>query len=177
MLDILQQDIWQTWYMPQLCASRYADVRHGSALTIMHVICRRMENAQHKNPQQALRSFDGSLAAGVEALKGSGRWDSILQAGGSSREMLGRPSPPVQVLSRPLHTEETAPHLHHSEGNFFSCEGRLCAADMGLESPVATRNVAYLLPVNVSSCLMHYHLPLALPTGHSWRRLPLLPFQ
>ena len=56
-----------------------------------------MENAQHKNPQQALRSFDGRLAAGVEALKSSGRWDSILQAGGSSREMLGRPSPPVQV--------------------------------------------------------------------------------
>lgn len=56
-----------------------------------------MEDAQHKNPQQALRSFDGRLAAGVEALKRSGRWDSILQAGGSSRGSLGQPSPPVQV--------------------------------------------------------------------------------
>ncbi len=56
-----------------------------------------MEDAQHKSPQLALRSFDERLGAGVEALKDSGRWVSLLQAGGSSREMLGQPSPPVQV--------------------------------------------------------------------------------
>ena len=56
-----------------------------------------MEDAEHKDAQLALRAFNNCLAAGIEALKDSGRWKSILEAGGSPKEMLGRPSPHVQV--------------------------------------------------------------------------------
>lgn len=56
-----------------------------------------MEDAEHKDAQLALRAFNSCLAAGIEALKDSGRWKSILEAGGSPKEMLGRPSPHVQV--------------------------------------------------------------------------------
>ena len=37
------------------------------------------------------------MAGAVEALQRSGRWRQVLDAGGSSREQLGRPSPAVQV--------------------------------------------------------------------------------
>ena len=70
-----------------------------------------MEDAQHKSPQLALRSFDEGLGAGVEALKDSGRWVSLLQAGGSSRETLGRPSPPVQVCLVVLSTGDNLPEF------------------------------------------------------------------
>ena len=56
-----------------------------------------MEDAEHKDTQLALRAFDHRLAAGIEALKDSGRWKGILEAGGSPKEALGRPSPHVQV--------------------------------------------------------------------------------
>ena len=62
-------------------------------------LCRalRLEDAAGKDAPKVLRDFDGRLAGAVEALQRSGRWRQVLDAGGSSQEQLGRPSPAVQV--------------------------------------------------------------------------------
>ena len=57
----------------------------------------RLEDAAGKDAPKVLRDFDGRLAGAVETLQRSGRWRQVLDAGGSSQEQLGRPSPAVQV--------------------------------------------------------------------------------
>lgn len=66
-------------------------------LLSMNFACSRLEDEKAKDGQTALRNFDSRLAGGVEALRRSGRWAGILESGGSPKELLGRPSPPVQV--------------------------------------------------------------------------------
>ena len=66
-------------------------------------LCRafRLEDAMGKDAPKVLRDFDGRLAGAVEALQRLGRWRQVLDAGGSSQEQLGRPSPAVQVRQWP----------------------------------------------------------------------------
>ena len=67
----------------------------GLTISLCHGF--RLEDAGSKEAPKVLRDFDGRLAGAVEALRRSGRWRQVLDAGGSSQEQLGRPSPAVQV--------------------------------------------------------------------------------